>query len=78
LSSSKAATGAPVVVAVTRMPGGASATASPWLIQTDCSSGWPVNNTDPSSVIVAGVEPYSPSPVCATRPPRAWTMAWKP
>ena len=38
-TSSNAATGAPVDVAVTVNPGGASATASPWLIQTDCSTG---------------------------------------
>ena len=35
-TSSNAATGAPVEVAVTVNPGGACETASPWLIQTDC------------------------------------------
>ena len=68
---------APAVDAVTRMPSGAPVTESPWLIQTDCSSGWPLKSTE-TSVIRAGVAPYSPSPVLATVPPRAWTMAWKP
>ncbi len=72
------ATGAPEVEAVTRMPAGASVTESPWLIQTDCSSGWPLNSTEETSEICAGVEPYSPRPVLATVPPSAWTMAWKP
>ena len=60
------------------MPAGASVTESPWLIQTDCSSGWPLNSTEETSVIRAGVAPYSPRPVLETVPPRAWTIDWKP
>ena len=63
---------------MTRIPAGASVTESPWLIQTDWSSGWPLNRVDAVSEIVAGVAPYSPSPVWATVPPSAWAIAWKP
>ncbi|CAB4929632.1 unannotated protein [freshwater metagenome] len=76
-TSSKAATGAPVEVAVTVNPGGAAETASPWLIQTDCSSGVSPNSRF-AVVTVSGVPPYSRSPVCATVPPRDCAMAWKP
>ena len=76
-TSSKAATGAPVEVAVTVNPGGAALTASPWLIQTFCSSGRSPNSR-PSVVTVSGVPPYSRSPVRATVPPREAAIAWKP
>jgi hypothetical protein len=76
-TSSNAATGAPVLVAVTVNPGGAALTASPWLIHTDCSGGSDPNSR-PSVVTVSGVPPYSRSPVRATVPPRLCAMAWKP
>ena len=66
------------MAAVTVMPAGASVTESPWLIQTDWSVGWPLNRVDSVSETVAGVAPYSPSPVCATVPPSACDIAWKP
>ena len=77
-TSSNAATGAPVEVAVTVNPGGAALTASPWLIQTDCSTGSVAEQPRPPVVTVSGVPPYSRSPVCATVPPRLCAIAWKP
>ena len=70
--SSVYAEGAPQV-----NPGGAALTASPWLIQTFCSSGRSPNSR-PSVVTVSGVPPYSRSPVRATVPPRLAAIAWKP
>ena len=63
---------------MTRIPAGASDTESPWLIHTDCSAGWPLKSVDEVSETLAGVAPYSRSPVCATVPPSAWAIAWKP
>ena len=63
---------------MTRMPSGAAVAASPWLIHTDCSAGWPLKSVESVSEIWAGVEPYSPRPVRSTVPPSAWTIAWKP
>ena len=77
-SSSNAATGEPADSPVTRKPSGARCTASPWLIQTDCSVAWPSNKVDPSGCTAAAVPPYSRSPVWATSPPRARAIAWKP
>ena len=76
-TSSNAATGAPVEVAVTVNPGGAAETASPWLIHTDCSTGSEPNSAPPV-VTVSGVPPNSRSPVRATVPPSEAAMAWKP
>jgi hypothetical protein len=58
-------------VAVTVIPSGAAETESPWLIHTDCSTGWPLNSVDVLSRMVAGVAPNSESPVRSTVPPRA-------
>ncbi|OPZ49680.1 MAG: hypothetical protein BWY91_03027 [bacterium ADurb.BinA028] len=77
-ASSKAATVAPGVVAVTAIPAGASVTESPCDIHTDCSFGCPSKSSEPSGVTTASVWPYSPVPVWATVPPNAWTIAWKP
>ena len=70
--------GAPVEVAVTVKPGGAAATASPWLIHTDCSHRQRRRAARPRVVTVSGVPPYSRSPVRATVPPSAAAIAWKP
>ena len=63
---------------MTRIPAGASDTESPWLIHTDCSSGWPLNRVEAVSVMRAGVAPNSERPVFSTVPPSARAMAWKP
>ncbi len=64
--------------AVTVIPSGATVTESPCDIHTDCSAGWPAKRVDAVSRSRTGVWPYSPRPVCATVPPSAWTIAWKP
>ncbi len=71
--SSKAATGAPVLVATTSKPSGAEVTASPWLIHTGCLPGSPECSSPPRTSI--SVRPYSLVPVRATVPPRACAMA---
>ena len=62
---------------VTVKPGGASATASPCDIHTDCCSGSPLNST-PGSTTASAVRPYSAVPVRATAPPSDAAMAWNP
>ena len=62
---------------MTVKPAGASLTASPWLIHTDCSTGRSCSSR-PGVVTVSGVPPYSRSPVRATVPPSDWAIAWKP
>ena len=74
---SNAATGATSVVASTVKPSGAVSTESPWLIHTCCSLGLPANWV-PASATCAVVRPYSRTPVCATVPPSAAAIAWKP
>ena len=76
-TSSNAATGAPFVAAVTTKPGGGTVTASPWLIHTCWAAGNPRSST-PGSVTLSAVRPTSDPPVCATSPPSACVMAWKP
>ena len=76
-TSSKDATGVAPVDEVTVNPGGASATASPCDIQTNCCSGSPLNST-PGSTTASAVRPYSAVPVRATAPPRDAAMAWNP
>ena len=66
------------MVAVTRVPGGAVVTASPWDIQTCWLPGCPAKRVLPVSVTAAVVSPYSRAPVRATWPPSAWAIAWKP
>ena len=67
------------LLASTRKPSGASATESPWLIQTVCSAGTPPSRpSPPPSATRTGVEPYSRAPVCATRPPSCCAITWKP
>ena len=66
------------MLAVTRIPGGAWATESPWLIHTDCSAGWPWKRVESVSTTWATVCPYSRRPVRATSPPRANAIAWNP
>ena len=75
--SSKDATGVAVVVEVTVKPGGASATASPCDIHTDCAAGSPDSST-PGSTTASAVRPYSAVPVRATVPPSEAAIAWKP
>ncbi len=75
--SSKAATGEPDDVARTSKPSGAACTESPWLIQVVWWSGVPASST-PASHTSTSVPPYSRWPVCATVPPRACAIAWKP
>ena len=77
-ASSKAATGAPAVVAQTVNPGGAAATESPCDIHTDSCSGRPANSRTAGSVTVSGVRPNSDRPVRSTVPPSAWAIAWNP
>ena len=74
--SSNAATAARSDAAVTANPSGARTTESPWLIQTGCRAGRPSWSTPPSTV--SSVRPYSRVPSCATSPPSASAMAWKP
>ena len=62
-TSSNAATGAPAVVAVTRMPSGATATESPCDIHTDRSSGCPLKRVEVVSDTIACVALNSESPV---------------
>ena len=62
---------APGLVAVTTAPVGALAMASPWLIHTVCSAGVSASRTEPASVRVSGVRPYSPPPVSRTVPPQS-------
>ncbi len=76
-TSSNAATGAPSVEADTVNPGGGVVTASPWLIHTCWAAGRPRSST-PGSETTSDARPNSEPPVCATSPPRAWAMAWKP
>ena len=75
--SSNAATGVCGVEAVTEKPGGASDTASPCDIHTDCAPGSPENST-PGSTTASAVRPNSAVPVRATVPPSEAAMAWKP
>ena len=75
--SSNAATGLPDDVASTSKPSGAACTASPWLIHTVCDAGLP-DRTVPADVTSTAVPPYSRWPVCATVPPSAAAIAWKP
>ena len=58
-------------------PGGGTVTASPWLIHTSCDAGSPRSSV-PGSVTDSAVRPNSDPPVCATSPPSAWVIAWKP
>jgi hypothetical protein len=58
-------------------PGGATVTASPWLIQTCWVAGNPRSST-PGSTTVNTVRPNSEPPVCATSPDSACVIAWKP
>jgi hypothetical protein len=76
--ASNAATGAPGELAVTVNPGGAALTASPWLIHTDGAAGRSRRMTPRSPLSRSGVPPNSRRPVCATSPPRARAIAWKP
>ena len=62
---------------MTVKPGGGTVTASPWLIHTCCVAGRPRSST-PGSVTVSAVRPNSEPPVCATSPPSASVIAWKP
>ena len=75
-TSSNAATAARSDAAVTANPSGARTTESPWLIQTGCRAGSPSCSTPPSTR--SSVRPYSRVPSCATSPPSASAMAWKP
>jgi hypothetical protein len=75
---SNAATGVCGVEATTVKPGGASTTASPCDIQTDCCAGRPWKSVFSAGVTASGVPPYSRDPVRATVPPSAWAIAWKP
>ena len=75
--SSNAAIGVPSVDARTSKPGGATVTASVWLIQTRCDSGRPRSST-PGSLTCSVVRPNSDRSVCATVPPSASAIAWKP
>ena len=58
------------VDAVTLKPLGASETASPCDIHTDCVAGRPANIFEPAFTS-KGVRPNSDLPVCATTPARA-------
>ena len=66
---SKAATGAPGLLASTSNPAGATSTLSPCDIQTFCVSGRPLSRV-PGARTVSVVPPYSLPPVRATEPPR--------
>ena len=70
-----AATSAPGVRAVTRNPGGASTTASRWLIHTSETGGKSPRRSEGWSVSIE-VFPNSPPPVAATRPPIRSAMSW--
>ena len=74
---SKAAIGAPAVLASDGEPAGDAATESPWLIHTFRLSGRSASSV-PATSIVAWVRPNSLIPVLATSPPSARAMAWKP
>ena len=76
-TSSNAAIGAPADPAVTVNPGGATVTASPWDIHTCCAGGQPAQQ---HARVGDGqrVRPNSEPPVCATSPPSACVIAWKP
>ncbi len=74
--SSNAATGAPADPAVTVNPGGAAVTLSPCDIHTGCRAGRSACSTPPAAP--SSVRPNSRVPVCATSPPSAWAIAWKP
>ena len=69
-TSSKAATGAPGVLASTSKPGGGTSTLSPCDIQTFCVSGRPFSRV-PGAQTVNVVPPYSLPSVRATEPPKA-------
>ena len=74
---SNAATGAPAEEAVTVKPCRRDrSTLSPWLIQTGRSAG--SSRSSVPAWAVSTVRPYSRAPVCATVPPSAWAIAWKP
>ena len=73
MESSKAAIAVSAVDAVTLNPAGASETASPCDIQTDCVAGTPANNLLPSFTS-SGVRPNSDFPVWATKPASAAAM----
>lgn len=59
-------------------PSGAAEQASPWDIQTGCSSGVPSNRVEPDFETCSGVRPYSRAPVLSTVPPRVVAISWKP
>ena len=69
-----AATEAPGVPAVTRKPGGASTTASRWLIHTSLTGGKSSKRTEGRLVSMV-VCPNSPPPVAATVPPIIFAMS---
>ena len=70
MASSNAAIGVSAVDAEMLNPAGASETASPCDIQTDCDAGKPANNLLPGFT-ARGVRPNSDFPVCATEPASA-------
>ncbi len=72
-----AATGMFGLVAVTWKPGGVSTTESPWLIQHPISDGRP-ENSEPRSLTVRVLPPYSARPVRETRPPFSLAMSCRP
>ena len=77
-ASSNAATGAPAVDAVTVKPAGAADTESPCDIQTDCSAGQVGEQGARLARPAAACGRTRSGPVCATSPPSAWAIAWKP
>ena len=78
LSFSSTATGASGVLAVARKPGGASVTASKWLIHTSCDSGTSMCSTDDVAVRVRWARPYSPRMPRPTVPPSCCAISCAP